>query len=80
MHSGVFMRLHAFYPFKPGDAKRDEEAWSVLGDFQPDFIRASTFEPLGIRLAKFEIATRDALKAANALRDAGFRHYMVFSP
>ena len=80
MHSGVFMRLYAFYPFKPGDAKRDEEAWSALGDFQPDFIRASTFAPLGIRFVKFEIETREALEAANALRGAGFRHYMVFSP
>ena len=80
MYSGNFTNLYGYYPFAPGDASRSEELWRLLGDFNVDFIRASTFEPLGIRFAKFEIATRDALEAANALRDAGYRHYMVFSP
>ena len=79
MHSGTFINLYGYYPFKAGEASRSEEVWHVLCDFNADFIRGHTVEPLGIRFAKFQIATRDALDAANALRDAGFRHYMVFA-
>ena len=79
MHSGVFTNLYGYYPFAPGDVERSDELWRLLGDFNVDFIRGHTVEPLGIRFAKFQIASRDALDAANALRDAGFRHYMVWA-
>ena len=79
MHCGTYKNLYACYPFAPGDVSRSEELWQLLGDFNVDFIRGHTVEPLGFRFAKFQIASRDALNAANALRDAGYRHYMVWA-